>query len=124
MTNGDHERRIGNLEVDVDTLKETGIRLDERQQNIRLNTQKIESAIYDNGGMRDQLGDVRTDQAHMIRKLDDIKNVKEHGTSNGTAVTFKWIVEKLVVPVIIPILSAGGALYLVVRLIQQGAVTP
>ena len=85
--------RVGRLEGEMADVGKTVVRLETNQAHIM------------------------TKQDRVLSKIDEVKNVA-NGSAEG--VTFKWLLEKIALPLIVSGASAGAAIYAAVRVLTNG----
>lgn len=79
--------------------------------------QEVEKVLWKNGDTA-----IVPTIARIEAKIDNMNGDPPPLVSRD-AITFKWLVEKILLPVVMPLLVGGGGIALVIRAIQSGAIT-
>lgn len=117
------ERRLLQLEGDMTDVKKCITRLETNYDHMTKSSDKVDKALFGEGaqgGMVSAMNGISTTQGHIITKLDAYqKSVNGGEDDDADKVTFKWILEKAAIPLLMS--GTGAAIaFLVVKALSGG----
>lgn len=109
------ERRLLQLEGDMTDVKKCITRLETNYEHMTLNSNKVDKALFgegSQGGMISAMNGISRTQNDIVKKLDNVQETV-NGGSDESKVTFKWLLEKTALPLLMAGAGAGIAFLIV-----------
>lgn len=118
-------RRLTKLEGTVEGLSTDMATMEANVTHLENYATRMDHALFSDAGLLQKTAKMEAKQDEILRKIEEVKKATNGGSKKQPqpeAVTFRWVVERIMLPIIMPLITSGGVVYFVLKAVEKGAI--